>query len=157
MKSDPPGWRSLNIEAIKYDLDSRATQTQERPSNIWKLQTRLLVKEIAPHQQTRICLTCLTQRQTLTLTLPVSYWRSSRRTICWENSRSTDLDKRTQFRNMERSLWVKSPCGCGSGKVREHRKRNVRRWKLVPEVQQTKRAYCGCSELHNVRNSDIAI
>jgi hypothetical protein len=33
------------------------------PSNNWKLQTRLLVREGAPHQQTRNCLKIIKERE----------------------------------------------------------------------------------------------
>jgi hypothetical protein len=45
------------IETIKYAHESRGTQVSERlPGKNWKLQTRLLIREGAPHKKPRNCL-----------------------------------------------------------------------------------------------------
>jgi hypothetical protein len=60
--------RVAKLEAIKYARGSHGTQISETlrwrcPAKNWKVQTRLLVREGAPHQQTRNCLKLIKERR----------------------------------------------------------------------------------------------
>jgi hypothetical protein len=58
---DPPGWGASKIETIR-DSDLRKTSLA-MPGKNWKLQTRLIVREGAPRQQTRNCLQIIKERK----------------------------------------------------------------------------------------------
>jgi hypothetical protein len=64
---DPPGWGSLKnrdnklCSWILWDSDLRKAALA-MPGQNWKVQTRLLVREGAPHQQTRNCLNIIKER-----------------------------------------------------------------------------------------------
>jgi hypothetical protein len=65
---DPPGWGSLKnrdkkiFSWVPFDSDlGKAALAMPRKN--WKLQTRLLIREGAPHQQTRDCLKLIKERK----------------------------------------------------------------------------------------------
>jgi hypothetical protein len=75
-------------------------------------------------------------------------WTWTARVVIGRAPDSTDRDKKRQFQNMERALWVKSSCGCGTEAVRKPRQGNV--CQSTGEGQQTERTQGVCSELQTV-------
>jgi hypothetical protein len=128
---------------ILLDLDSRITALARPSRNCTnKLQTRPFVIKGA-QQDNRRCPTVIkiwscaqegwpTPSQTAQLSV-VREITSSRCQILEIAPGGAFGDKRRQFQKMERTLWARSCCGCGTGTVREHRKGNVRRSKPVSE------------------------
>jgi hypothetical protein len=136
-------------------LDRHSTALHCGNIYAWRnMQTRLLVREGAPHQQTRDRIKVIKERRRqigrgsqmgawhqerladwLLVAIDLSSIKlvtgqSSRNNSCWQ----VPIDKtRRQKMELVRAMWVKCCCGCGTEIVREARKGNVRRCNAVPE------------------------